>query len=162
MKSLADQTKQALSEMAAGDMRAVPGVEASPAAASHKWIALGVGDTLPGHVMDYVIGACRRMQADLLLLAVDPARARGLLAAYLPELSGIEWRVEQLANASAAAVMQTLERQHGVLFAVSGVENDPVHPLPRVRRGPRSPVPVVLVTPKHPEAAPHSARNVEP
>jgi hypothetical protein len=165
MKNLADQTKQALSEMAAGERVARTGLRerrhpvfpgdardesalpTSPAV-SRKWIALGVGDTLPLHVMAYVIGACRRMRADLLLLCVDAPRAGNLLAEYLPDLSGIECRTEELASNSAAAVVRTLDRQHGVLFAVSGVENDPVHPLLRARRGLRSPVPVVMVTPK--------------
>jgi len=41
-----------------------------------------------------------------------------------------------------------LDRHRGVLFAVSGADNDPLRPLLRTRRGVRSPVPVVLVSPK--------------
>ena len=128
-------------------------------AASHKWIALGVGDILAPQVMAYVIGACRRMEADLLLLAVDGSRVRQLLAEYLPDLQGIECRIEELSNRSAAAAVQALDRQHGVLFAVSGSEDDPLHPLLRARRGLRSPVPVVLVTPKPPDDLPGQAKD---
>ena len=179
MKNLADQTKQTLSEMAAGDIGERTGsrerqaaafpydtpAESSvpaPPAASRKWIALGVGDSLPLHVMAYVIGACRRMEADLLLLSVDAPRVRNLLAEYLPDLSGIECRTEELESGSASAVVQTLDRHRGVLFAVSGVDNDPLHPLLRARRGPRSPVPVVMVTPKPLSSAPGHAKEARP
>ena len=160
MKPLADQIKQALSDLAYGDigervgrreMHAArfPHDSATPAAApSHNWIALGVGDTLPPHVMSYVTGACRRMEADLLLISDNAMRVRNLLAEYLPDLRGIECRTEELESTSAAAVLRALDRHHGVLFAVSGDDSDPLRPLLRARRGLRSPVPVVMVTPK--------------
>lgn len=173
MKTLADQIKQALSALAFADIGERVGRRerhaalfpatplASPSATSvptampapHQWIALGVGDKLPPHVMSYVIAACRRMQADLLLISVDALRVRQLLAAYLPDLQGIECRTEELASPGAAAVARALDLHRGVLFAVSGTDNDPLRPLLRARRGPRSPVPVVLVSPKSTEAA---------
>jgi hypothetical protein len=128
------------------ELSAVP---AHPAT-TQKWIALGVGDTLPPHVMVYVIGACRRMRANLLLISLDAMRVRALLADYLPDLQGITCVTEELASASAAAVLQALNLHHSVLFAVSGAENDPLRPLLRARRNRRSPVPIVLVTPKPP------------
>jgi len=163
MKKLTDQIKQALNGLAYADIGErigrrekyaalipddAPPDRISAPTASRKWIALGVGDSLPPHVMSYVIGACRRMQADLLLLSTDAMRVRTLLADYLPDLHNIGCQTEELASASAASVVQVLDRHRGVLFAVSGADNDPVHPLLRARRGPRSPVPVVLVSPK--------------
>lgn len=171
MKNLADQIKQALGALAYADIgerigrrekhaalfpktaaRApLPSPVPVPApAATQKWIALGVGDSLPPHVMAYVIGACRRMRADLLLIARDAMRARALLAEFLPDLQGIACETEELAGASSASVVDAMNRRHGLLFAVSSAENDPLRPLLRPRRGPRSPVPVVLVTPKPP------------
>jgi len=158
MKKLADQIKQALDGLAYADIGERVGRrekyaalfpdDVSPEritapAPSRKWIALGVGDTLPPHVMAYVIGACRRMQADLLLISADATQVRTLLADYLPELRGIVCQTEELAS-----VAQALDRHRGVLFAVSGADNDPLRPLLRARRGVRSPVPVVLVSPK--------------
>ena len=164
MKTLTEQIKQALHGLAFADIgervgrrekyaalfpaRAEPETAAAPAATSRKWIALGVGDTLSEPVMAYVIGACRRMQANLLLISVDAMQARTLLAAYLPELDGIECQTEELTSASTTAVLGALNLHSGLLFAVSGAENDPLRPLLRARRGLRSPVPVVLVSPK--------------
>jgi hypothetical protein len=163
MKKLADQIKQALNGLAFADIGERVGRREQYAAlfpddappnritapvASRKWVALGVGDTLPPHVMAYVIGACRRMRADLLLLSVDAMQVRNLLAEYLPDLHGIECRTEELASPSAAAVLHALDLHHGVLFAVSGADNDPLRPLLRTRRSVRSPVPVVLVSAK--------------
>jgi len=164
MKKLTDQIKQALDGLAYADIGerighreqyaalfpddVSPDRINAPATPAGKWIALGVGDTLPPHVMAYVIGACRRMQADLLLLSTNATQVRTLLADYLPDLHGIGCQTEELASASAASVVQALDRHRGVLFAVSGADNDPVHPLLRARRGRRSPVPVVLVSPK--------------
>lgn len=177
MKTLADQIKQALSALTFGDIgervgrrerhaalfpatplssqpaTSAPGPVPTAMPAPHQWIALGVGDDLPPHVMSYVIAACRRMQADLLLISVDALRVRQLLAAYLPDLQGIECRTEELASTSAAAVARALDLHRGVLFAVSGTDNDPLRALLRARRGTRSPVPVVLVSPKSTEAA---------
>jgi len=164
MKILTEQIKQALNSLAYADIGerigrrekfaalfpddAPPERVNAPASPSHKWIALGVGDTLPPHVMAYVVGACRRMQADLLLLSADAMQVRALLADYLPELNGIVCQTEELASASSASVVQALDLHRGVLFAVSGADNDPLRPLLRARRGVRSPVPVVLVSPK--------------
>jgi hypothetical protein len=166
MKNLADQIKQALNSLAFADIGErigrrekyaalfpadasdAPAAPANPPAASRKWIALGVGDTLPPHVMAYVIGACRRMRADLLLISTDAMRVRSLLADYLADLRGIVCQTEELAGASSASVVQALDLHRGVLFAVSGADNDPLRPLLRARRGARSPVPVVLVSPK--------------
>ncbi|MDP2832742.1 MAG: hypothetical protein Q8Q28_05490 [Pseudomonadota bacterium] len=165
MKKLADQIKQALNGLAFADIGErigrreqyaalfpgdAPAARTSTPVVSRKWIALGVGDTLPPHVMGYVIGACRRMQADLLLISVDAMQVRSLLADYLPDLHGIGCQTEELASASAANVVQALDRHRGVLFAVSSADNDPLRPLLRARRSLRSPVPVpvVLVSPK--------------
>lgn len=168
MKKLADQIKQALNGLAFADIGervgrreqyaalfpgdvspdVPPDRVTVPAAPARKWIALGVGDSLPPHVMAYVIGACRRMRADLLLISADAMQVRSLLADYLPELRGIDCQTEELASASAASVAQALDLHRGVLFAVSGADNDPLRPLLRARRGVRSPVPVVLVSPK--------------
>jgi hypothetical protein len=109
MTTLVDQFKQALSALAYADIgerigRREKHAALFPELASHtapsnpatgtsrKWIALGVGDSLPPHVMAYVIGACRRMQANLLLLSCDAMQVRVLLADYLPELQGIYLR----------------------------------------------------------------------
>lgn len=169
MTTLVDQFKQALSALAYADIgerigRREKHAALFPELASHtapsnpatdtsrKWIALGVGDSLPPHVMAYVIGACRRMQANLLLLSCDATQVRVLLADYLPELQGITCETEELSSVTNANVVAALNQHHGLLFAVSSAENDPLRPLLRPRRGLRSPVPVVLVTPKPPVA----------
>lgn len=168
MTTLTDQIKQALHGLAFADigersgrraMRAAlfpkaPAAEPAPEtatgpatpAAARKWIALGVGRSLPPHVMAYVIGACRRMGADLLLVSRDGMAARELLAPYLPDLAGIACLGEELAYPGGAAAL--LDRHRGLLFAVAGADDDPLRPLLRPRRGARSPVPVVLVSPK--------------
>jgi hypothetical protein len=82
-----------------------------------------------------------------------------LLAGYLPELDGIECQTEELSSASTASVLSALNLHSGLLFAVSGTENDPLRPLLRTRRGLRSPVPVVLVSPKATSATAASGAN---
>ncbi len=162
MKRLADQIKQALSALAQADAGELSGryrMEAAlnPAknaavaplvAAQRKLIALGVGASLPAPVMEYVIGVCRRMQADLLLLTSDPVGLRALLAEYLPALGGINCEAEELGGASRRAVLRVLQRRSNVLFAVSGTQDDPVRSLVRGRRGlfdNSTPVQVVVV-----------------
>lgn len=163
MKRLADQIKQALSALALADAGEVSGryrmeaalnpspssLPVAPAASSsRKLIALGVGATLPAPVMEYVIGVCRRMQADLLLLTRDPTALRALLAEYLPALEGIACEAETLGAANRRAVLRVLQSRSSVLFAVSGTADDPVRSLVRGRRGlfdSATPVPVVVV-----------------
>lgn len=167
MKRLADQIKQALSALAQADAGEVSGryrMEAAlnpspsissttpaatpPAASTRKLVALGVGATLPAPVVEYVIGVCRRMQADLLLLTTDPAGLRALLAEHLPALNGIACEAEELGAANRRAVLRVLQRRSSVLFAVSGTADDPVRSLVRGRRGlfdNTTPVPVVVV-----------------
>lgn len=160
MKRLADQIKQALSALARADEGEVSGryrMEAAlnpapasprPASSPHRLVALGVGRTLPTEVMDYVIGVCRRMQANLLLLSTDPEGLRHLLAPHLPALQGISCEAEPLDGASRRTVMAVLARRSGVLFAVSGTTDDPVRCLVDGKRGLLSrdtPVPVVVV-----------------
>lgn len=158
MKRLADPIKQALEALASADLGERAGRWAmhealfpddlstmGPAGAPRRLIALGVGETLPGAVMGYAIGACRRMQAGLLFLSTDPLRVRELLRWHLPELQGIECLTEALAGTSAGAVLQALNRHGGVLFAVTGAEDDPLRVLLRGKRGHRAPVPVVIV-----------------
>jgi hypothetical protein len=115
---------------------------------SRKLVALGVGATLPPPVVEYVIGVCRRMRADLLLLTTDPAGLRDLLAEHLPALNGIACEAEELGTANRRAVLRVLQRRSSVLFAVSGTADDPVRSLVRGRRGlfdNTTPVPVVVV-----------------
>ncbi|MDD5391133.1 MAG: hypothetical protein PHD37_17490 [Gallionellaceae bacterium] len=152
MNSPVDQIKRAMNALAYADSgERTVAVSASP---SRKWIALGVGDSLPAPVMSYVIGACRRMRADLLLLSVDTTRVRALLEAYLPDLEGVDCQSEELASASTASVLRALNLHRGLLFAVSGTDDDPLRPLLRNRRGSRTPVPVVLVSEKSPAERP--------
>lgn len=168
MKTLTQQLKQALSALAMADSgeragtRAInaalnPGMAqaATPplAAPSRKWIALGVGDSLPAPVMTYVIGACQRMQAGLLLFSDDARRVRTLLADYLPALRGIECMTEELEGNTAAAVLRAMNLHRGLLFAVSGTKDDPLRPFLRGRRAARTPVPIVLVSEKPPAGA---------
>ncbi|MBI5330440.1 MAG: hypothetical protein HZB71_07495 [Betaproteobacteria bacterium] len=119
-----------------------------PESIPQRWIALGVGDALSAPVMRYVIGACRRMQAGLLLLSVDALRVRTLLTDYLPALQGIECRTEELSGSAPSAVQQALHLHRGVLFAVTGEENNPLRSLLSGRRAARPPVPVVVVSEK--------------
>lgn len=115
----------------------------SPPGAASRWIALDVGETLSAPVLAYVIGACRRMQAGLLLLSVDALHVRELLAEHLAELRGIECRTEELSNASSTAVLRALNLHRGVLFAVTGAEDSLLRPLLRKRL---APVPIVMVS----------------
>lgn len=182
MKRLADQIKQALSALAQADAGEVsgryrmeaalnpsplnpPSPPAAPSAASpRKLVALGVGATLPAPVIEYVIGVCRRMQADLLLLTTDPASLRALLAEHLPALHGIACEAEELGTANRRAVLRVLQRRSSVLFAVSGTADDPVRSLVRGRRGlfdNTTPVPVVVVGEQAAAEKPH-ARKASP
>lgn len=161
MKRLADQIKQALSALAQADAGEVSGryrmkaalnppatPAAPPAASPRKLVALGVGATLPAPVVEYVVGVCRRMQADLLLLTTDPTGLRALLAEHLHALNGIACEAEELGTANRRAVLRVLQRRSSVLFAVSGTADDPVRSLVRGRRGlldNDTPVPVVVV-----------------
>jgi hypothetical protein len=174
MKTLTQQLKQALSALALADIGERAGTRAinaalypdatqagapSPAAPSRKWIALGVGDSLPTPVMTYVIGACQRMQADLLLFSVDAMRVRTLLAEYLPALEGINCMTEELERGSTAAVLRAMNLHRGLLFAVSGTQDDPLRPFLRGGRAPRAPVPIVLVSEKSSETPRRLARG---
>lgn len=117
-------------------------------ASPRAWIALGVGAHLPGHLLEYTVGACRRMQAGLLLLALDERAARALLIPHRALLDGIACRALQLENVAADSVIRALEAQRGVLFAVAGEGDDPLRPLLRARNRPRIPVPLVRVSRK--------------
>jgi len=161
MKQLADQIKQALGALALADVGEVSGRRrmeeilnpnrtptAAPLASRRRQIALGIGDSLPAPVMEYVIGVCRRMQADLLLLCTDATRVRALLADYLPDLKGISCEAEELNSCSRRAGRRVLQRRSDVLFAVTGTSDDPVSHLVRGRRGlldNQTPVPVVVI-----------------
>ena len=167
MKSLAKQFKQAIEALSYADIGERVGRRErhaalypsdAPAAPrdvmpSRKWIALGVGGSLPAPVMAYVIGACQRMQADLLLIGEDGMRVRALLAEHLPDLRGIECRSEEVAGGSTASVLRVMNLYRGLLFAVSGGEDDPLRPFLRGRRAARTPVPLVLVGEKPPTDA---------
>lgn len=162
MKKLAEQMKQALSALAMADVGEVSGryrmeaaLNPSPTATvpvsagkPHKLVALGVGSTLPAAVVDYVVGVCRRMQADLLMLTTDATRLRSLLAEHLPALEGIHCQAEELGSNNRRGVVKVLERRSGVIFAVSGAPDDPIRSLVDGRRGllaRATPVPVVVV-----------------
>lgn len=167
MKTLAKQFKQALDALAYADIgervgrrerhaALYPSAAAEAprdAAPAQHWIALGVGDSLPAPVMAYVIGACQRMRAGLLLIGADGLRVRALLAEHLPKLQGIDCRTEEVAAGSSAAVLRAMNLYRGLLFAVSAGDGDPLRPFLRGRRGPRAPVPVVLVGEKAPVAS---------
>lgn len=162
MNTLAKQLKQAFNALAYADIgervgqrekyAALNAFETPPArpavAASSQWIALGVGGSLPAPVMSYVISACQRMRANLLLIGDDGARIRALLAEYLPNLRGIDCMTEEVASDSTASVLRAMNLYRGLLFAVSGTEDDPLRPFLRARRAPRTPVPIVLVSEK--------------
>lgn len=169
MKRLTDQLKQAIEAMAFADIGERTGRAAMhealygkspmatpPAAAPRRMIALGVGNHLPPTVMAYVIGACRRMGADLMLITHDATAARYMLDPYLRELDGIRCETAELAHRTRGAVLQVLSRRSEILFAVSGTPDDPVAGLVSGRRGllsRKSPVPVVVVSPE-PRATP--------
>lgn len=164
MKRLADQIKQALSALAYADVgdpvgrrakyaalnsrREVPAPSDHEATGGRKLIALGVGACLPAEVMTYIVGACRRMQADLLLIAEDAAQVRDLIAPYLDDLRGIHCLTEAVPGASRRDVVRILQQRSNILFAVTGAADDPVRALLRAKRGlldSKTPVPVVMV-----------------
>ncbi len=160
---LAQQIKQALDALAFADAGEPLGPRAMYAALNpdnnvappqpeprlgRKLIALGVGESLPAEVMTYIVGTCRRMRADLLLIAEDAGRVRALLAPYLSELDGIQCLAEEVPSASRRAVVRVLQQNSNILFAVTGTPDDPVHALLKAKRGllePKTPVPVVMV-----------------
>ncbi len=161
--TIVEQIKQAIDALAYADAgeplgpRAMyaalnPGHATSPLSpkpyAGRKLVALGVGDSLPAEVMSYIIGTCRRMDADLLLITEDATRVRALLAPYLSDLEGIQCLAEEVPGASRRAVVRVLQQNSNVLFAVTGTQDDPVHALLKAKRGllePKTPVPVVMV-----------------
>lgn len=171
MNTLAKQLKQAFNALSYADIGERIGhrekyAALSPSdvqlvtpslASSSKWIALGVGGSLPAPVMSYVISACQRMQANLLLIGDDGLRVRTLLAEYLLNLRGIDCMTEEVASDSTAAVIRAMNLYRGLLFAVSGTEDDPLRPFLRARRAPRTPVPIVLVSEKTPSVPEKSA-----
>jgi hypothetical protein len=159
MTSLAKQFKQAYDALSyanlgersgRSEMLAALGDTAAPrqpTAVAPRWIALGIGEYLPPAMMAYAIGACRRMDANLLLIAHAPATVRVLLDPYRTDLSGIRCETETVAGRSD--VLNVLSRRSGVLFAVSGTADNPVASLIGGRRGllsGKSPVPVVVVS----------------
>ncbi|HNQ05212.1 MAG TPA: hypothetical protein PKH69_11445 [Thiobacillaceae bacterium] len=172
MKHLTEQLKQAMAALAFADLGERSGRAAMHAAlygkpATHtraddapctrRMIALGVGDHLPPAVMAYVIGACRRMGADLLLITHDAMAVRYMLDPYLPDLAGIRCETAELKRHARSAVLGLLSRRTEVLFAVSATPEDPVASLLGGRRGlpaGKSPVPVVVVGP-----TPDAGRN---
>lgn len=164
MKRLADQIKQALDALAFADVGDPVGRRAKYAALNakreehaplghetavgRKLIALGVGASLPAEVMAYIVGACRRMQADLLLIAEDASRVRDMIAPYLDDLRGIHCLTEAVPGASRRDVVRVLQQRSNILFAVTGAPDDPVRALVRAKRGlldSKTPVPVVMV-----------------
>jgi hypothetical protein len=160
---LAEQIKQAIDALAFADAGEPLGPRAMYAALNpdyatppprpephmgRKLVALGVGASLPAEVMTYIVGTCRRMQADLLLITEDATRVRALLAPYLSELEGIQCLAEEVPSASRRAVVRVLQQNSNILFAVTGSPDDPVHALLKAKRGllePKTPVPVVMV-----------------
>ena len=163
VKPLSKQIKQAIEALAFADLGERSGrvameeaLGASPLAAAaperskpaQRMIALGVGQYLPPAVMSYALGACRRMNAGLLLVSADATAAGYLISPYLGELADVRCETAQLSAPTRGAVLQLLSRRSDVLFAVTGTPDDPVAALADGRRGllsGKSPVPVVIV-----------------
>ncbi|MBS4096222.1 MAG: hypothetical protein KGZ83_05210 [Sulfuricella sp.] len=122
-----------------------------------KQIALSLGETLPAAVMDYLMGVCPRMSADLTVLCGNTDSAARLLAPYCDSLQagGIAVNILALSDNPVPAVARYLNANRQVLFVVSSGNGDPLHNQ-MLSGGPRSksatpPVPIVVVSQ---EAAP--------
>jgi hypothetical protein len=115
-------------------------------------VVLSLGTALPSIVMDYVQGACHRLNADLAVLCADRAGASDLLAPYRKVLigQGTNCQVVELSGRPEKAVSRYLRIHSRAMFIVAGGAGDPVEPLlQQVRRGRSAvvlPVPVVIVS----------------
>lgn len=171
MNRLVDQIKQAFDALAFADIGERVGRRAmyealcpdhaqdqastpacpTPTASSRRLIALGVGEFLAPAVMTYAIGACHRMNAELLFLTLNATRLREQITPYRDELGTIGCEAEELPDTARRTLLGVLAKRSNVLFAVSGGQDDPVSVLVRGKRGlldGRTPVPVVVVSPE--------------
>lgn len=121
-----------------------------PLLAQRRSVVLGVGHSVSLAALDYAAGACARLDAGLVLLCTDAALAKRLLETHVQRLaaSGVTCRIAELHEPSPAAVAEFIQKDSGVLFAVTAGD-DPVAAL--VQRSPKGafktpPAPIVMVT----------------
>lgn len=126
-----------------------------PVAALRRSVVLGVGQSLSLAALDYAAGACARLDAGLILLCADAALAGRLLEAHMQRLAacGVTCRIVGLKEPSPAAVADFIQKDSGVLFAVTAGD-DPVAAL--AQRSPKGahktpPAPIVMVADVAPE-----------
>lgn len=184
MKKLTEQLKNALDAMAFADFgemlspsdkgRVLAGVpldpalrtppRTAPAPKPARQIVLSLGETLHTAVMDYVVGVCQRMDAELVILSSNADSAADLLATHGEQLAAahIAARSHLLSGNTAHAVNQYLHTHPQVLFVVSGGMDDPVHQLmvagKHGQRHAAAPVPIVVVAQDHAPAARGNAK----
>lgn len=179
MANLTDQIKQAFNALGMANAGEVSGryrmeaaLRSGPAAPApaplgqgRRLIALGVGSSLPTPVLNYAARACHRLQADLLLLTIDPLGLHEQLSQHRALLEGIVREAETLDAVNRRAVLRVLARHSRLLFAISGTPDDPVRCLVAGKRtlfAGHSPVPVVVIgKPKCPPQEP-IATNHQP
>lgn len=177
MANLTDQIKQAFNALGMANAGEVSGryrmetaLRSGPAAPApaplgqgRRLIALGVGATLPTPVLNYAARACHRLQADLLLLTIDPLGLHEQLSQHRTLLEGIVREAEALGAVNRRAVLRVLARHSRLLFAISGTPDDPVRCLVAGKRSlfaGQSPVPVVMVgNPRCPSPDPIAAQH---
>jgi hypothetical protein len=172
MTNLRDQLKQALNALTNADMGERHGRRAMVKAlfpkefggdgagleggrcivrpsTTDRWIALGVGVTLPEAVMDYAVGVCERMGARLLLVtAIGHEDLMVLLQPYQLAITAVGCETELLTSASRGQTIAALRCRSNLLFAISGTSDDPLRDLARPTKRfleQRSPVPVVVI-----------------
>jgi hypothetical protein len=113
-------------------------------AKGRRQIALGLGSSLPPAVMAYVISACRRMDADLMVLCTCADTASMLLEPYRKALEVAA--IVEVGSNQERALVRHLSANSRVLFVVSSGDDDPVRSLiGNGRRGLGAPVPIVVV-----------------
>lgn len=122
---------------------------ASPRQKGPRWIALGVGESLPKDVVDYAAGACQRMGASLLLVtAIGHDNLMALLQPYQETISGLNCETEHLAVDTRRQAINVLKSRFGVQFAISGTSDDPLRSLACHKGGfldPKVPIPIVVI-----------------
>lgn len=167
MKRLTKDLKRALSALAsadAGEMLPRRAMHRHLAAAGHnpagtqtptanpvrrRQIALWLTGAPAQSTLDYVIGTCRRLEMDLVLLHPEGVHADPVSEATLTD-AGVHYKTHRITGDPRQALLKHLDLHHQIAFVVfSG--NDPLlqaltEEFARKSHGMRTPVPFVVVS----------------
>ena len=123
----------------------------TPEVKARKQIGLGLGTSLPPAVVTYVTSACRRMDADLIVLCASASAASALLAPYgeALESASIACNIVELGADNERSLARYLSANSREIFVVSSGLDDPIQLLICSGNGRRgfgtAPVPIVVV-----------------